>query len=982
VLIFDRVRGGAPSALRGHHHGVRLVGWSPKGTYLVTIGDVESDQSDHQLMLWSWPKGERLGQALCSRGLADLAFSPEGNVFAVVSVAAAKRFSIVQPQDAFIAVKGKGPPNLVGRTLPTKVLGLARGNPPGHHYQDHRRRSVEDSFVAAAWGSDSVLHLLTRRGLICVVVGDQVDRFVDIGQRAYSLAWASRLFEHAASHDADADVGTAAAPGAGVLLCALAGGCVQVLDTASLEPLAVLGGVAAGGTIDAIGAMPSLCGKALWVLYADRSLARWQSLEDHPDWTLPAPVSGTRDAGVVPHPSSHSQDPQVVTCTDRALQLWTSTANGMKMVSRADPGGQRIGELTALACTPQSVACGHRSGEVHLVSLPDLGCVEALPVQHSSEVLALCFSSALPGHIGPTLLATASRDRSAMVFRIDGRHRSGTGAQNGCASLLLTLPGHSAAIHSVALLGVSEAPEVQLALCTADKLLVLRDLEIGPSTASVRRSHKQQGRSKSWIGLCAHPSRPVLFAATGDRRVLQLDSSGRTQQAVRVNGPEVELVPPLRLGSLDGRFLAVGVGGGYFNSADPGGVLLLDASAGLRPLARLIGHAEPTTGIAFLGADRVLGCGADGAMLVWDAPEQEVPLERRRENQRAALCPQRTRPPKPRASSICRHHGFSHHCPEDVLERLQASSPKPPRWAGGRDVLGLDEDASSLLSTRRKLGKWARGSKVGAQVRSASDLRALVTPGELPPSCLGVDVVAASSAGGAGSSTRVASAQVRSASEGADPEASTETIEQIIAQLLGSTQAMTGASGTHALMRPVSPLSRTQAARSPDRPLRPLPPKPLFPPPVLGSQPLDPEGEPLASAPPPGVSSTTVAAASPPSPHTLESVSPSAAASAAPASSPVARFRTDVQRLCIDALLALPPGPEATEVSALLRRVDALLRCQPLAGPEPAGSAVRSRPGAGPSGGPCSSHCGGGPACLGGGGGLRPAVARAVHGGG
>jgi len=982
VLIFDRVRGGAPSALRGHHHGVRLIAWSPKAAYLVTIGDMENEASDHQLILWSWPQGERLAQALCSRGLADLAFSPEGSVFAVVSVAAAKRWSIVQPQDAFMSVKSKGPPKLVGQTLPTEVLGLARGNLPGHH-QDRRRRSVEDGFVAVAWGSDSVLHLLTRRGLLCVVVGDQVERWVDIGQRAYSLAWASRLCDHVGSHDADADVGAAAAPGAGVLVCALAGGCVQVLDAASLRPLAVLGGAAAGGcggpaaaTMDAVGAMPSLCGKALWVLYADRSLARWQSLEACPDWALPAPVSGVRDARVVLQPSSHSQNPQVVTCTERALQLWTSTAQGMKMISRADPGGLRIGELTALACTQWSIACGHRSGEVHLVWLPDLGCVEALPVRHSGEVLALCFCSSVPGHTGPTLLASASRDRSAMVFRIDGRRRSGTGAQNCCASLLLTLPGHSAAVHSVALLGVSEAPEVQLALCTADKVLVLRDLEIGPSTASVLRSHKQQVRSKSWIGLCAHPSRPILFAATGDRRVLQLDSSGRTQQALRFGGPEVELVPPLRLGSPEGRLLAVGIGGSSSNSADPGGVLLLDASAGLRPLARLIGHAEPMTGISFLGADRVLGCWADGTMLVWDVPEQDVPLEWRREDHRAALSPQRTRLPKPRASTCC-DTSVTHRCPEGFLERLLASSPKPPRWAGGKDALGVDELEKSF---RTQLGKWARGSKVGAQVRSASDLHALVAPSELQPNCVGVDMVAASSAGGVGRSARIFSAQVRSASEGASPMASKETIEQIIAQ-----QVTTGASGTRTLMRATSPLSRTRSALFPHRSLSPLPPKPVFPPPALENLPSDTEGKPSmlsAALAVPSTPAPATAAASPPSPHALESVSPPAPALAAPTSSPVAGFRADIQRLCADALLVLPPSPEATEVSALLRRVNALLRCKPLVGPGTAASAVHPLPGSGLSGGACGGLGGGGTPCLGGSRGLRTAAALAVRGGG
>ena len=34
------------------------------------------------------------------------------------------------------------------------------------------------------------------------------------------------------------------------------------------------------------------------------------------------------------------------------------------------------------------------------------------------------------------------------------------------------------------------------------RLLVMRDLEIGEASASVRRSHKHLGRNTRWVGLC------------------------------------------------------------------------------------------------------------------------------------------------------------------------------------------------------------------------------------------------------------------------------------------------------------------------------------------------------------------------------------------------------------------------------------------------------------------------------------------------
>lgn len=72
------------------------------------------------------------------------------------------------------------------------------------------------------------------------------------------------------------------------------------------------------------------------------------------------------------------------------------------------------------------------------------------------------------------------------------------------------------------------------------------------------------------------------------------------------------------------------------------------------------------------------------------------------------------------------------------LKRLLASSPSPPRWA---ETSIVEETACPGRGPRTSepLGKWARGSLVGAQVRSASDLHR-VGPRDLldeepPPRC-------------------------------------------------------------------------------------------------------------------------------------------------------------------------------------------------------------------------------------------------------
>lgn len=62
------------------------------------------------------------------------------------------------------------------------------------------------------------------------------------------------------------------------------------------------------------------------------------------------------------------------------------------------------------------------------------------------------------------------------------------------------------------------------------------------------------------------------------------------------------------------------------------------------------------------------------------------------------------------------------------LRRLLASSPSPPRWAETSVVEGdlappAGGESAAGAPSGAPLGKWARGSLVGAQVRSASDLQ-------------------------------------------------------------------------------------------------------------------------------------------------------------------------------------------------------------------------------------------------------------------
>jgi len=71
------------------------------------------------------------------------------------------------------------------------------------------------------------------------------------------------------------------------------------------------------------------------------------------------------------------------------------------------------------------------------------------------------------------------------------------------------------------------------------------------------------------------------------------------------------------------------------------------------------------------------------------------------------------------------------------LRRLLASSPSPPKWAETSVVEDASEAAAMAEALEKDavpMGKWARGSLVGAQVRSASELhhRSLELEAEAP----------------------------------------------------------------------------------------------------------------------------------------------------------------------------------------------------------------------------------------------------------
>lgn len=564
----------------------------------------------------------------------------------------------------------------------------------------------------------------------------------------------------------------------------------------------------------------------------------------------------------------------------------------------------------------------------------------------------------------------------------------------------------------------------------------------GSSVASVKRTHKHTSRGTKWIALHAHPSKAALFAACADRRVLQIDATGRTVHQVKVGGTDTEFVAPLRL-SEDGRLLIVGiasvggVGNGTASSSAPvssmpsgTGVLLLDASA-LRPLARLAGRVEPIlSGLTCVHGDRVLACWPDGCMLMWgpfSADDLSTIDRRHREEQRAcspskfasasapcapftpqrkALCatahqqgststPQRGPPSPQRPRAKARGGGpESSRCPDGLLERLLASSPKPPRWAigGMQNLAGSDESVLSKRMSGRQpgviIGKWARGSKVGEQVKSASDLHAekddaSVSVSLSTSSANSVIIRAEDPLGGSSSSARFdrCSSHVRAASDGPRAARAGRAQDRDRSGLFSSATSpercgYDAASGVQRLLPPkpcFPPPEGVDAKPVHDRAAESSAPAPPVSPSTTKSTQMPAAGVEVATAPVSSVLSIATPCRTSPrasssrnieralllakelrekeaapvleelalllleGPHTDEDGPSSAAGSAAV----VSHLRAQVRRLCVDAARAIQPGPESVEIAGLLRRAGALPQPGRLGQLGPAGHSPR-----------------------------------------
>lgn len=894
LLVFDRAKAGNPTQLRGHTHGIQFVAWFPRSSILISIGEAETNHFEQQVCLWSWPQGERLATTSSAHGIVDVTVAPDAFSFVTLTAKDARCWSVLHHADEFGAGRSRSAVQMAGRPLPIDFLLHHGAELEGN--KNHS--NLQEDFVSGAFGAASALYLITTQGrLMATNVAEETthaDRYMDLGRKAHAIVWAERLCGEKPSSW-------------GLLVCGLEYGTVEILDAEHLRPYAMLT-IDSAGALESIGVSPSINGEALWVLFSDRSLARWRRLSGKPDRALLAPLPELQESLYTPGCCS----PQLVTRSLGSLHTWTVGPDEMRLQPQ-EAGNENTcqglgpsSDVTAFTCSQGIAATGHRSGEVQLLSLPNLAVLGPILHKHPSDVHAMSFCPWRPSTGMQLLLATVSRDGSAMVFRVDVNHTDSLVIESAQATLLMHLPCNSSPLQGIALLGSNMRGGTSdntmfLAAYTADRNLLVRDIELGTHNANVRRCYRHPNRGSRWVGLCAHPAKAVFFAAQNDRRILQLDCLGRTQQQIRAGGPEVEVAGPLRLNS-DARCLAVGLcGRGNLN---PGqsmfcpGVLLLEVDPQLRPVLRLVGHSEPVSSFTFIPGDRILGCWRDGVMHLWDTrvsrdarQGRQCSIDRRRDDGKASggscqraraavssspsrtrltgkgspphvrrgvasLSPQRTTNlttvPVPGHTHMARFRGHRSSRPDlyrdhrgsraesfrgtdSMLKRLLASSPKPPKWAGssidssmGSGVLTTSMTAEcSIAGVARRhgtllMGKWARGSRVGEQVLSASDLHAVAHLGEEPPP----------------TATVVAWRECRGG--GLAASSSTRSLDFLVQDYRGRLPDNSRSNGSEKHHGNTAHSATRSASCGPDgSTLRRLPPKPCFPPPAT-EQPLRP----------------------------------------------------------------------------------------------------------------------------------------------
>lgn len=734
IIVFDVRDDGSKTVLHGHPRGTSMLAWSQKGaiTCLLSISSAGGNRENRQMVLWLWPKGERLASVAQRPNIVDVCFSPERLEFCTATQHEAKLWKLAESCQTSA--------KKLGADCGFQKMPLDVNFGPGA--SSLKAGEAGENIVSMSWGCGGWIYFLAQSGRVGAIQPAGEGRYHDLARPASVIVWAEDLCGRR--------------PGTlGLLACAISDGTVEILNAESFQVEATL---TVGDAAEAVGLSYSVRGEALWVLHSDKKLSRWRSLTDGPDRELPAPIDGTDCAQSIPN----SCLSQLVTHGTSGYQLWTVSPDGLRLDCNSEETAisNCNSRVSAFAASERVVASGRTNGEIEIFSVSDLRSLDRA-VRHKADVLDVSFASSVPFSHASLLLLSASQDRSLIVYRLD--LQPSQGEATACrVTVLWQLTAHPAGVQFAAFMGSKESNTV-LAL-TADKQLLAHDLDVVESDGIPRqRCVASLPRNSHWIGTRVDARRRLVFAACTDRRILRVETPGHAvAEQLRLGGQEFEFTAPLRL-SDDGQLLAVGLAAGpprstvpatgnahLFNAVtkrvqqiggpqgrwarsaaacgtSPGsgvGVLLIDAGESFMPLARLVGHSEAPCGTGFLGSDRIVACWPDGVTLMWKATRSRPSL--------GSVCDVGSS--MSRASSarfMPLAEGIDSLAPAAVPVRAATASPRQKVWPNSQPCrLGSPRGASAtVVATPAVAGTQRSANSARGQTGRESPARTKARPG-------------------------------------------------------------------------------------------------------------------------------------------------------------------------------------------------------------------------------------------------------------
>ncbi|XP_053971941.1 mitogen-activated protein kinase-binding protein 1 isoform X3 [Hylaeus volcanicus] len=717
----------------GHKYGINCVAFSPSNKYVVSVGS----QHDMIVNVWDWRNNVKVASNKVSSKVKAVCFAENGNYFVTVGNRHVKFWYLEYSRSA----KYKEPVPLMGRSA---ILGEQRNN----------------DFVDVACGrgemADST-YAITKTGLLCEFNNRRLlDKWVELRTTSANCM----------------------AVGDKYIFIGCAEGIVRCFSPSSLQFITTLPrthylgvDVAQGLSIshmsqhpgnarypDAIALAFDEQNNKLTCVYNDHSIYVWDvrdirrvgkshSFLYHSAciWGVEMYPTGTDSVGSMP-PGSF------VTCSsDDTIRVWnlekdvspTDTlykrniySNELLKVLYIDPELTYLKDLdlAAAGSTEKSdasydgrngvrsirigpdgkhLASGDRSGNIRihdLSSLEELCLIEA----HDAEVLCLEYSKfSRYSEDSPRLLASASRDRLIHVFSVDQGY-----------NFLQTLDDHSSSITAVRFFNQSsQANQIQMVSCGADKSIIFRQLQSTPGgMPQFARGHNAQGKTTLYDMEVDSGQKHVLTACQ-DRNIRVYNvSTGKHSKtfkgSVSEDGSLIKVV-------LDASGIYVAT------SCTDKTLCVYDYYSG-ECMATMLGHSELVTGLRFSPDCRnLVSASGDGCIFVWRVPRDMVVTMQARLAQQAMRAGKR--PPQMNGTGIdiqLDNENFGSPPPEfldpnanptpsNASVDYRFSVGQLPLWAK-KQINTVNTDETGILGTNARpvgvdlpKGRWAQRVQQG-----------------------------------------------------------------------------------------------------------------------------------------------------------------------------------------------------------------------------------------------------------------------------